>query len=780
MKPGYILLSLIALFSFSSRLYSETDSSQYNVLKYSIHLDILDFNTHVLSGKTLIQLVPSEDKNYLHFMLKKLTVDEITLSGIPLVYAQNGDVLEVRLPATIPKGDTIELDISYQGVPAKDPQWGGFYFSAADGGYAYNMGVGFADDPHNYGRVWFPCKDNFTDKAIFDFYITTPHDKKAICSGIFINKEIHANNSITWHWFLEKEIPTYLASVAVADYELLEWNHQGLNKSIHVLLGAVASDTSNLKSSFANLNSCIDIFESKYLPYQFDRVGFVVVPFNSGAMEHACNIAYPKYAVNGNLSRETLMAHEFAHQWWGNLVTCASAEEMWINEGWASYSENIFTEYVYGRQAYLEAVKANHKYVLQYTHIRDDEARALFPLPHDYTYGSHAYDKGSDVAHTLRGYLGDSLFFSGIHKFLDRMKFLNCSSSQFRDSLSEYTSYDLTDFFANWVFEKGFPHYALLVKRSWPTVEIDLIPSLRFTSKPYLNVPLTVSFFSDDFKKVEKKITMNGKRETFAFSLNFEPVFIAVNMDAQISEAKTSNFKLITAPGTYDFREALMKVDVNQLNDSALLFVEHNWVEPSHWNSSLKGIRFSDYRYWTVSGILPSEFFAEAEIKYNGSQGNINGDNYLDHTLHIINEDSLILMYREKFNSPWVEYPDYDVNTGHKTNKIGDMTIHRLKLGDYCLAKYDYTVDLGAVREAGDQIKIFPNPSKNMLTIDMPINHKWKRIRLFNINGQLIEEADTNYNEQVRFNLEGLVQGPYILEFSNKLEKDYHKFILEF
>ena len=778
MKLAFLTSLLLVIIS-SSQVFSNTDTNNYDVLHYNIELEILDFSSHNIKGRTSVDLSPTKSIKNLHLMLKSLQVDQIDLIGNVVTYQQFGDFIELRFQTELTQNDTIQLVIDYHGVPAKDPSWGGFYFSSTDGGYAYNMGVGFADKPHNYGRIWFPCKDNFTDKATFDFTIITPIDKKAICSGVFIGQTLNPNQTISWQWKMEQEIPTYLASFAVANYEFIEWTHTGLQKEIDILLGAVASDTSNLINSFKNLDNCIDIFEQKYLPYQFNRVGFVVVPFNSGAMEHACNIAYPKYAVNGNLSRETLMAHEFAHHWWGNLVTCSTAEDMWINEGWASYSEHIFTEGIYGKEAYQDAVRTNHKYVLQYTHIRDGEARPLFPLPHDFTYGSHAYDKGSDVAHSLRAYLGDSLFFSGINEFLDKMKFKSCSSEQFRDSLSKYTAYDLTNFFANWVFEKGFPHFSLLVKSTSPTVEIDVIPALRFTSKSYLNVPMTISFFDRNFQMQEKEIILNGQRESFSFSLNFEPVFAAINFNAAISEAKTSYHQIISSTGNYDFKEALMNIEVNQLSDSALLFVEHHWVEPTHWNSTLKGIRFSDYRYWSFSGIFPHNFSAIGKIKYNGTVGNMNGETYLDHTLNIENEDSLLLMYRKDFASPWEECKDYTISTGHKTNKIGDITIHNLVSGDYCLAKYDQSAGFGAIKKSDPSIKVYPNPSTKMLHIEMADQHEWDKIRLLDLHGKCIEKCDTNRLNLVSFDLEGIAAGSYLVELSNGAHKIVQKFILE-
>ena len=127
-------------------------------------------------------------------------------------------------------------------------------------------------------------------------------------------------------------------------------------------------------------------------------------------MEHATNITYPNSSINGSLSDEWLYAHELSHMWFGDKVTCASADDMWLNEGWAVFCESVFREGLYGKESYKTTMRSKLKDVLQFTHIKDGGYRALYGIPPEYTYGSTVYDKGGQVAHTLRGYLGDSLF----------------------------------------------------------------------------------------------------------------------------------------------------------------------------------------------------------------------------------------------------------------------------------------------------------------------------------------------------------------------------------
>ena len=175
-------------------------------------------------------------------------------------------------------------------------------------------------------------------------------------------------------------------------------------------LTALPGDTTNMKLSFTHLDEAMQAFEGRFGAYRWPKVGFSAVPFNAGAMEHATCIAYPKSLLDGTTNYETLMAHELSHHWWGDLVTCRTAEDMWLNEGWASFCEMLFTEALYGEEAYRDAVRDNHKDVLLYAHRSDGGRFPVSGIPLNITYGDHVYNKGADVARNLRSFMGDEDF----------------------------------------------------------------------------------------------------------------------------------------------------------------------------------------------------------------------------------------------------------------------------------------------------------------------------------------------------------------------------------
>ena len=155
-------------------------------------------------------------------------------------------------------------------------------------------------------------------------------------------------------------MPAYLISVGVGNYVFVKDGFTNyLGDTIPVWLAARPTDTTNLKNSFINLEAAFDIYESKWGPYRWDRVGYELESMNSGAMEHAMNIGFPVAAADGSLAWQSVMEHELSHHWFGNLVTCRTAEDMWINEGFASYCEHIFDENFSGRATYDAVIRTD-------------------------------------------------------------------------------------------------------------------------------------------------------------------------------------------------------------------------------------------------------------------------------------------------------------------------------------------------------------------------------------------------------------------------------------
>ncbi|MBP6625229.1 MAG: M1 family metallopeptidase, partial [Chitinophagaceae bacterium] len=511
----YYVVFLVAYF-FTLKPTSASNASRSDSLdirKTIIHFDMTDVSNQLISANCKI-IIKSKLNNIslIQFDLEGLMVDSIKLNGNLNSFSHLSPNLQIPLTNPLNIGDSAEIDVYYHGTPIVDATWGGFYFS---GNYAFQMGVGFNAQPHSFGRTWHPCFDNIVERSPYEFFITTTADKLGICNGILIDSSTININQKLWHWKLEEEIPSYLASVACCNYLLVQQNLTGLNGSMKAEIACEPADSLKVAGSFGHLQDSYSMLEENFGPYSWPKVGYTLVPFNAGAMEHATNIHIGRGFVDGTLNNETLIAHELSHHWWGDLVTCSTAGDMWLNEGFASYCESLHQEYTYGSQAYITHSRNNHFDVLSNAHIRDQGYRAIANMDSNYTYGSTVYNKGADAIHTLRTYLGDSLFFNGTKAFLQANKFKAISSIDLRDFLSTWTGKNLNNYFDNWIFQPGFTNFCIDSTQVTPNgsqfnIKVFLRQRKHHSSNYYNGVPLELGFYNAQMQAEIYSLEFNG------------------------------------------------------------------------------------------------------------------------------------------------------------------------------------------------------------------------------------------------------------------------------
>ncbi len=780
-----MLLLSINIFSQNNRQVQATNlrSDTINILNYTINLNITDFTNSVIKGNTQVKFTPKiNGTNKLNLDLLVLIVDSIKQANTILSYAYNDTLLQINLPSTLNIGDTTDVTIYYHGKPQIDhpSAWGGFYFQS---GYAYNLGVGFDANPHVYGRVWFPCFDNFIERSTYEFNITTNNGKIAYCNGYLAKDTTDGSGNRTRKWVMDKEIPTYLASVSVAAYTQINKTYNGINGTIPIVIAALPADTTTVKNSFVNLNIALSTFENHFGAYKWNRVGYCMVPFSSGAMEHATNITYPKDFADGTTTYQTLYAHELSHHWFGDLATCRTAEDMWLNEGWAHYCEFLFDETLKGYTTYLNEVRTNHQENLQFLHVKEGGYLTLSNIPETYTYGDHVYNKGADVAHTMRGYMGDSLFYYSVKTYLSQNSYKDVSSADFRDALTSASGINMNDFFTDWVFNPGWPHFSIdststMFNGSDYYATVYVKQKLTGAPNYYNNVPLEITFKNTDWTETVKKISMSGANNSFTFKLSFNPVFVAINMGEKISHAVAPEFQKIKTAGGHNFTNAKMNLNVLSISDSAFIRVEHNYTAPDAFKTFYQPYRLSPNHYWKVDGILPANFKAKATISYDGriSTTNYSGNFWLDNNLINNYEDSLVLMYRKNAADDWHLYPFYTKNyLGNNNNKYGQIVIDTLQLGEYVFAMKDYTLGISEKPKASETIamKLFPNPTKDILTIDLSesINliSENSIITIEDISGKNIYKEKINrHSTKININTSNFSNGIYIATLKSK------------
>lgn len=731
----HFTFSIIFLFIFQFAFAQYPDNGigdSIHAVHYDINLYEINTNNETINAFTEVVITPLlEELQTIPLELKDLIVDSVLINNSIKPFIHDGEILRVSLATQIGTNDTITVGVYYHGEPFSEG-WGGFHF---DGDYAFNLGVGFESIPHNLGKTWFPCIDDFTDRATYDFKVVAEYGKKAICSGSLVDTLDNGNGTKTWHWKLAHPIPTYLASVAIGNYMLYSDNFIGISDTVPIHIYTRPSEINNVAGSFINLKEILQWYETSFGPYPFSRVGYTGT--KTGAMEHATNIAYPHFAIDGFTGYESLYTHELAHMWFGDKVTCSSAEDMWLNEGWATFCEMMYLQDVYGYENFINTMRHHHQDMLRTAHKKDGGYYALNNIPQEITYGRHAYDKGGSVANTLRGYLGDTIFFDAMTAFLQQYAYQSVSSEDLRDFLTNYTGINMTAFFDAWVMTPGTPHFSIdssKISAASGGFMVDLWLRQRYKGADYFaddNI-LEVTFVSDDFTFFTDTIHFSGEIGHSVKQLDFEPKIVLLDLYEKIGDATTDSYRFFNEPEEYSFNDTYFKSQIDELADSALIRVTHNWVTPDSLKIPIDGLRISPNRYWKIENIYPENSIVQGKFQYKRSS-------YLDDELILSDSDSAIVLYREGSWDEWHIIPQ----TRTPDWRAGWITTESLPQGEYTLAVWDKTI-VNVDDKPGERVvNIFPNPSRGKLNFEFSERGSYN-IVIYDVKGAQLGQFSIN------------------------------------
>ena len=643
MKHIFVLIMIIA----APWLFSQTNHrDSIDVLNYTINLDLSRTETRQIYGKTELKLVSLFTTDIIRLDLEGLITDSVFYRQKKAGFVHNSSILSLPLDQKITTNDTVTITVYYHGYPLKDKEWGGFFIEPD---YAFNFGIGMHSSPPNFGRCWFPCIDNFTDRAYYEYIILTKSNHFAACPGILQSTSFQKDGKKQYHWKLNQPIPTYLSTVAVADYVIQKDSVRGMERNIPIEIYIDRGQEKTVVQTFKHVKYFLSAFENRYGPYLWDKIGYVSTPFCGGAMEHATCISYSAYC-NQTEECEGTLAHELSHHWFGNLVTCASEKDMWLNEGWASYSEAIFYEYKAGEKAYKKQIRENHYQVLTEAVNNPEGFGAIYGMPHSETYGSIVYNKGADVVHTLRGQLGDSIFFNAVREYLKTYAFQSISVYKFQDFLINQTKTDLTDFFDFWVYSAGFPHYAInnvsisKMKNKY-IVDFDIDQQFVNTQKYLNNCRIEVGFLDTSLNIKKTSLLQNGKSKHYSIDLDFKPKLVLIDPDEKISDATTDEYEIVHKPGETLFLAENFILNIHQYTKPIFYRVVCNWISPVSETGKANPFKLNN-KYWEL------EFYCND--KYN-STGKFFADKRIDLDKTLANTDikNIVLLYRPNIRSEW-------------------------------------------------------------------------------------------------------------------------------
>jgi len=536
----------------------DTDG-RYTVSYYGLDLEIFP-SAERISGSAHLRLIAGEGISDVRIDLSPaLEIDSIiTGSGARAPFDRSTGsapwVVEIGLDREFSAGDVIDLHIHYQGSPEQSG-FGSFTFSSAGGQPA----IWSLSQPYG-ARDWFPVKQDPADKAdSADVIITVPEPLKVGSNGILKSVTSLSGNRTRWHWSTRYPISHYLISVAIADYqEFTQWFNYAPGDSMPVVNYIYPNTNLNTaKQQTAVTITLLEAFSELFGLYPFIDEKYGHAQFGwRGGMEHQT------LSSMFNFSRG-LIAHELAHQWFGNTITCDSWHHIWLNEGFATFLEGITFEVLDGDDAYrnwradlnnLITSDSDGSLVVPDEFVDPSDASASIRRIFNYRL---SYAKGAMVLHMLRYEFGDEAFFGAVRSYMDGpLRHGSATTEQFREALETSLDRDLTPFFDQWVYGEGHPYWTVRyatqpvggLYRTW----IRLSQEQSHPSVPFFEQTLQIRLAGE---ANDTLITVRPESNHFEFEIDlpFRPGIPEPDPDRNLIIGRTDIVQV-----NYNNREALL------------------------------------------------------------------------------------------------------------------------------------------------------------------------------------------------------------------------------
>jgi len=384
-----------------------------------------------------------------------MVVDCVLVDGAETTFTLTWeDNFNVDLPTTLGLGDSATVTTFYHGNPYGSPSGlGGLYFDTHLG----TPIVSSLSEPEG-ARNWWPCKDMPHDKATARLVWTVPSGFYATGNGLLQSVSSPEPGWRSYEWMENYPITTYLIAVTATNFvHFRNWYVTVGGDSMPLDHYVYPEDSLEATIDFADLADVISYFASVFEEYPFieEKYGHAAFPFG-GAMEHQTLTSYGAALITGQNTYHYIMVHELSHQWWGDMVTCETWMDLWLNEGFATYCDALWIEHAEGWAAFVSRMNEFRQYYMQ----AEANWEGRFPIydPQE-LWGATVYEKGSWILHMIRYVIGEDHFWNLWPEYRSRFAFDAVTDSEFQQTVEDVSGMDLDWFFWEWVYMAGYPEY---------------------------------------------------------------------------------------------------------------------------------------------------------------------------------------------------------------------------------------------------------------------------------------------------------------------------------
>lgn len=467
----FSLLLLLTLIASISNTFAQEDGYPRNwdidILHYRFELELSD-QDNLIKGETTIdfQLLKAQEELVIDLVKEEgergMTVNSIKSKGQPVEFYHEGDQITIDIKDFSLK-EKHQVVIEYQGIP-KD----GLVISENKFGDRTFFGDNWPNRAHN----WLACVDHPSEKASVEFLVTAPSHYQVVATGLLKEQTDLEDNKRLTHYGTEIDMSPKVMVIGVGRFAIQTAGHLGCTQVSSWVY------PQNREKGFHDYEQAVEVldwFINKIGEYPYEKLANVQSKTRFGGMENAGNIFYFEGSVTGERAHEDLLAHEIAHQWFGNSATEKQWHHIWLSEGFATYFADVYIEEKYGEEKRQERMLDERRQVVEFYKRQQwpvvyAGVSSLMDLLND-----NSYEKGAWILHMLRRKIGDEKFFQGITNYYNKFRDSVALSEEFQAVMEEASGEDLNAFFQQWLYRAGHPQLKTEVKNIKGKTLIELI-----------------------------------------------------------------------------------------------------------------------------------------------------------------------------------------------------------------------------------------------------------------------------------------------------------------
>ena len=529
--------------SYKANINTVNYDVKYHRLEWEVDPSIAQ-----IKGKVTCYFKALQDMNQITFDLSdNLTVSQVSQRSLDLTFSQNAnDELIITFPSTQKQNVLDSLSITYSGNPVSSG-FGSFEVSTHGNNSIPILWT--LSEPYG-AKGWWPCKQDLTDKIdSIDVFIKHPSFYKAASNGLLLSETTDGDQKLT-HWKHRYPIPAYLVAMAVTNYSVYT---DPSDLDFDIVNYVYPENLNTAKNGTAVTPDIMKLFNTLFETYPFAREKYGHAQFGwGGGMEHTT------MTFMGSWSRG-LIAHELAHQWFGNKITCGSWGDIWLNEGFATYLDGLVHENFDGKSGFTQWRKSLVNNITSgssgSTYVTDTTSVSRI-------FNSRlTYKKGAMILHMLRYKLGDEAFFEGIRNYLadPELAYSYARTPDLQKHLEAVSGEDLDEFFKDWLYGEGYPAYEVVWSQNDAdkTIHLQVNQKQSHPSVSFFEMPLPITVRGPDGKSEMLRLEVSEDKQTFSLQLDFDVISILVDPETQLISKNNA---------------AVLGLDEETLNSSVSIF----------------------------------------------------------------------------------------------------------------------------------------------------------------------------------------------------------------